>query len=568
MAQHSGFFNALESGGVYDRKYNADDYTSNMAAIISTGVRRSGDDDLKVTASGLTVTVAVGRAWIDGRWFYNDTALAITTVTPPVGTLTRVDGVYLQANSNVAVRNIQLVYKTGTPTANPTAPACTRQDGVYEIQLASITVAPNATSVTVTDTRGDTSVCGWITSPVGYSDYFTSLDTEFTDWFTDVRDTLASVTLFKQYLWRTVTSSATSTVTFNIPQYDSSGTDIINVYVNGLLETPTDDYTLSGSTITFTKSKIAGTEVVVLCYKSIDGTGLGSVSDEITELQNEVAALGDINEYYYFCNGVNDNVEISDIVERFLSGSTSDNRKMKLHIVGTFGVSGAAGGSGSSAVPSRWFNFAPADTTNRQVTLDFYNCSPINIQPTSGTFNCIFYGGNFNIEGLTLTAGASTYSSLHVIGVIGAAINTPISFTDCNISITAAWSGGTLYFSNFGTFTNCKIVIINSLNNAAVFNLGMDTCLVQIFGGKYYAYTGLSTGFAAGIYSATGLTSAAVTAVGAAFPSTAKTSLYQTNAVRFNSGYLTALGLITPLTIATTSNATASITGTIPLDKD
>ena len=181
MAQHSGFFNALESGGVYDRKYNADDYTSNMAAIISTGVRRSGDDDLKVTASGLTVTIAVGRAWIDGRWFYNDTALAITTVTPPVGTLTRVDGVYLQANSNVAVRNIQLVYKTGTPTASPTAPACTRQDGVYEIQLASITVAPNATSVTVTDTRGDTSVCGWITSPVGYSDYFTKLEPALQD---------------------------------------------------------------------------------------------------------------------------------------------------------------------------------------------------------------------------------------------------------------------------------------------------------------------------------------------------------------------------------------------------
>lgn len=568
MAQHCGFFNALESGGVYDRKYNADDYTSNMAAIISTGVRRSGDDDLKVTASGLTVTVAVGRAWIDGRWFYNDTALELETVTPPVGSLNRVDGVYLQANSNVAVRNIQLVYKTGTPSGSPTAPACTRDGGIYEIQLASIAVAPNATSVTVTDTRSDTSVCGWITSPVGYSDYFTSLDNEFNSWFTETKDTLASVTLFKQYTWRTVTTGATTTVTFNIPQYDPTGVDIINVYVNGLLEIEGDDYTLNGSTITFTKSKVAGTEIVVLCYKSIDGTGLGSVSDEITELQNEVAALGDINEFYYFCNGVNDNVEISAIVEDFLSGSTSDNRKMKLHIVGTFGVSGAAGGSGSSAVHSRWFNFAPADTTNRQVTLDFYNCSPIDIQPTSGTFNAIFYGGNFNVEGLTLTAGASTYSSLHVVGVEGAAINTPVSFTDCNITITAAWSGGTEYFTNFGTITNCKIIVINTLNNATVFNVGMNTCLVQIFGGKYYAYTGLSSGFAAGIYSATGLTSAAVTAVGAAFPSTAKTGLYQTNAVRFNSGYITALGLITPMPITTTSSATASITGTIPLDKD
>lgn len=568
MAQHSGFFNALQSGGVYDRKYNADDYTNNMAAIISTGVRRSGDDDLRVTASGLNINVAVGRAWIDGRWFYNDTPYQVATVTPPVGTLSRVDGVYLQANSNLAVRNIQLVYKAGTPSGSPTAPACTRDGGVYEIQLASITVAPNATNVTVTDTRGNTSVCGWITSPVGYTDYFTSLDNQFTDWFTDVRDNLASVTLFKQYLWRTVTSAAAATVTFNIPQYDPTGVDIINVYVNGLLETPTDDYTLSGSTITFTKSKTAGTEIVVVCYKSIDGTGLGSVSDEITALQDQVAELGNINDFYYFCNGENDNVQISTLVQNFLGGSTSDNKKIKIHIVGTFGARAAASGSGSSMVHYRWFNFATAVNTNRQVTLDFYNCSPVDIQPNSGTYNALFYGGNFSVEGLTLTAGGSTYSNLHVVGVEGAALNTPVSFTDCNIMITAAWNGGTEYFSNFGTFTDCKIIIINSLNSAAVFNLENNTCLVQIFGGKYYAYTGLSDGFSAGIYSASSLTSAAATVVGAAFPSAAKTSLFQTHAVNFNSGYITAVGLITPLTIATTSSSTASITGTIPLDKD
>lgn len=568
MAQHSGFFNALEINGVYDRKYNADDYTSNMAAIISTGVRRSGDNDLNVTASGLTVTVGVGRAWIDGRWFYNDTPLAIETVTPPVGALNRVDGVYLHADSNQQTRSITLVYKTGTPSSTPTAPACTRENGVYEIQLASITVAPNAESLSVTDTRGDTTVCGWITTPVGYSDYFTSLDSQFTTWFEETKDTLASVTLFKQYTWVTTLQSQTSTVQFDIPQYTSGGTDILDVFTNGLLEIAGQDYTVSGSTITFTAPKTAGAEIFVRVYKSIDGTGLGSVSDEITALQNQVAELGNVNEFYYFCNGENDNVKISELVQNFLNGDTSDNRKMKLHIVGSFGASGAAGGSGSSVVHSRWFNFGIATTTNRRVTLDFYNCSPIGIMPESGTYNAIFYGGNFSVEGLTLTAGSNTYSSLHVVGVEGAAINQPVSFTDCNITLTAAWSGGTAYFSDFGTFTDCKIVVINTLSNAAVFSLGMDTCLVQITGGKYYAYTGQSDGFAAGIYSATGLTTAAVTVVGAAFPSTAKTSLYQTNAVRFNSGYISAFGIISPLEVSTTSSATSNIYGTIPLDKD
>lgn len=568
MAQTSGFFNALQSGGVYDRLYNADDYSSNMGAIISTGVRRSGDNDLNVTANGLAVSVAAGRAWIEGRWYYNDTALALQTVTPPVGTLSRVDGVYLQANTNVNGRTIQLVYKTGTPSSTPTAPECTREGGVYEIMLATVTVAPEATSVTITDTRANTDVCGWITSPVGYDDYWANLDASFNEWFEDAKNTLASVTLFKQYMWSTTLTANASTVTFNIPQYDPTGADILNVYTNGLLEIPTTDYTISGSTVTFTQTKQAGTEIVILCYKSLDGTGLGSVSDEITALQNQVAALGDIDEYYYFCNGATDNVQISAAVQTFLNGSTNDNRKMKLHVVGTFGATAATAGSGSAAVPFRWFNFEPTAATNRQVTLDFYNCSPVDIQPPSGKYNAIFYGGTFRIEGLTLTAGASTYESLHIRGVDSGATGSYCAFKDCNINLTGAWSGGTMHFADYGDFENNKIVVVNYLGNAAVFALNTNTDLVRIYGGYYYAYTGLSSGYGAGVYTAPSLTTAAAVVVGASFPQTAKPSLYQTNAGRINSGYFTAVGVITPLPITTTTSATASITGTIPIDKD
>lgn len=567
MAQSSGFFNALEAGGVYDRLYNADDYSSNMGAIISTGVRRSGDNDLRVTASGLTITVAVGRAWIEGRWYYNDTALELETVTPPVGSLSRVDGVYLQLNSNVNGRTIQLVYKQGTASSTPTAPACTREGGVYEIMLASITVAPNATTVTVTDTRADATVCGWVTSPIGYDEYFENLDAEFNEWFTETKDTLSSVTLFKQYVWTTTLTASTTVVIFNIPQYDSTATDIIQVYTNGLLEIEGTDYTLNGSTITFAKAKTSGTEIAVLCYKSIDGTGLGSVSDEITALQNQVAALGGMEEYYYFCNGSTDNVQISTLVQNFLKGGEQDNRKMKLHICGTFGATAAATGSGTPAANFRWFNFSAgaSSTSNRRVTLDFYNCSPVNIQPPSGKFNTIFYGDDFTIEGLTLVVGSASYSSLHVIGVDGGFF---YKFVDCNISVTGAWSGGTMYWMNTGECKDSKIVMINYLSNAAVFNLTNNRDFMRIYGGFYYAYTGIDTGYSAGIYTAPNLTSAAVTAVSAAFPSTAKPSLYQTNAGRINSGYVSLFGTITPLPITTTSSATASITGTIPLDKD
>ena len=557
MAQHSGFFNAMESGGVYDRTYNADDYTSNLAAIISTGVRRSSEDDLKVTASGLNVSVNVGRAWIDGRWYYNDTVLALQTVTPPTGALARKDGVYLQANSNTAVRSIQLVYKTGTPASTPTAPACVRSGGIYEIQLATITVQPNAEGVTVTDTRANKTLCGWITTPVGYDDFFASYDNEFTEWFDETKDTLASVTLFKQYLWSTTTSgTSTTSVTFSIPQYDSTGTDIINVYVNGLLQTPTTDYTLSGSTITFTAGKTAGTKIIVMCYKSIDGSDLGDVSDEITALQNQVATLGDVGEYYYFCNGSTDNEDISTAVQTFLAGSTTDGRKMKLHIVGNFGVTTAAAGSGTASVHYRWFNFYAADT-NRQVTLDFYNAKPITITCASSSYNCIFYGKNVNIEGLALTVNAP----LHCLGIEGNDSRT--KFTDCKISITASFGSGVISFASAGIFRDNEITVTNALGAAAVYALNANNSLIQIFGGVALAYTGVSNGLGSAVFAVSSLTGAAVSVFGARFPTKAKTNFYQSNSVYMTSGTISAYGIITALWISTTGTSIVSISGTI-----
>ena len=71
MAEKSGFFNARLVSGNYDRKYSADDYCDNLAVVIGNGVLRSENDDLKVTASNMILTVAAGRAWINGHYYYN-----------------------------------------------------------------------------------------------------------------------------------------------------------------------------------------------------------------------------------------------------------------------------------------------------------------------------------------------------------------------------------------------------------------------------------------------------------------------------------------------------------------
>jgi hypothetical protein len=160
--QRSGFFNALLTNGEYDRKYNANDYCDNLALVISNGVLRGVDDDLKVSAAGMVVTVGVGRAWINGHYYYNDTPHAFAAISAPTGG-TRYDRVFLRLNKNLAVRSVSLVYQQGTAADSPTKPAPVRDGYIYDIVLADIYVGTNATSVTVTDTRGNAELCGWVT---------------------------------------------------------------------------------------------------------------------------------------------------------------------------------------------------------------------------------------------------------------------------------------------------------------------------------------------------------------------------------------------------------------------
>ena len=201
--QTSGFFNAQKVNGIYDRYYNADHYSDNLAVIISDGVLRSSADDLKVTANGMTVTVGIGRAWIRGKWYKNDVPYAFTVPTPPT-TNPRIDRVVLRCDNSRAVRDISLKYVTGTPAASPTAPAPMNTDEIKDIVLCEYTVGVNATSVKPTDTRGNANLCGWVYSVSGDNSFFESLDGAFDEWFKEKKNTLSSVTLFKKYVYRTL----------------------------------------------------------------------------------------------------------------------------------------------------------------------------------------------------------------------------------------------------------------------------------------------------------------------------------------------------------------------------
>ena len=155
MAVTYGFFNSVNG----DRKYNADTMSEFYTGICTQGVFQHVDNGLAVSAgTGLTVNVASGRAIIQGHWVKNDAALTLS-IDAASATYARIDAVVIRYSASN--RNIQIVVKTGTPAASPSAPSMTRAGGVYEMCLAYVNVAANATSVTVTDKRSNSSVCGW-----------------------------------------------------------------------------------------------------------------------------------------------------------------------------------------------------------------------------------------------------------------------------------------------------------------------------------------------------------------------------------------------------------------------
>lgn len=562
MALKSGFYNALIVNGDYDRKYNADDYRNVFAAFIKDGVRRSGADDFKVSAQGLQLTINLGYAVCGGRWCRLDADYTISGISPPVGDFSRIDSVVLRVDENEATRAASIVYRTGTAASNPVAPSKDESTGINELILAHVIVEPSASSVVIEDTRPNADLCGWVTTPVGYDDYFSTMDSRFEEWFREKRDTLTSVTLYKRYLWRTVLESQAASVVFDIPQYDSTGVDIIEVYTNGIRETEGIDYTLNGSVVTFanggggTGTKVAGTEIVVLCYKSIDGTGLGSVSDEVTELQNKVASLGDVSAYNYFCNGATDNVKISEIVNNFLNESTTDNHMLTLRIYGTFGCTSAVAGAGTTDNRYQWIQAGGTAYTTRKVILDFENCSRIDITAPNNSHNVLFYGYNVYIKNARVNATVSGGSIIGTNGTGGKCV-----FERCLIAIAA----GTLsYIAQRGEFDNCRFSVRCTAGAAYVF-APESFSFVRVNFGEFYAYAPAGYG-AAVFYVPSGATNACVVSNGASCPTLAVSGYVQNYAIYDQSanGKCAYNNTVTALPISATGQ---NLTGTLAVSK-
>jgi hypothetical protein len=305
------------------------------------------------------------------------------------------------------------------------------------------------------------------------------LDKDFTDWFKEKRDTLSSVTLFKRYTWRTVLDVASKAVSFNIPQYNEE-TSFLEVYVNGVLDAEGVDYTRSGSVVTFANQLVAGTEIIVKAYKSIDGTGIESVADEITQLQNEVAALNVSASYDYYCNGVDDNVKLSEIARAFINVDSYGAKTIRVY--GKFGATAPYSGNGTEISPYKWIEVGTNTLTDRAITFDFTACDMIVFKPVAGKVNHFFAGGNVRVLGAYIYADQLA-ASTSIVGFDG--FNDAVYAERCHIFFHG--STGCMVAKR-GTFVNCRADILNDVGNSFCFKPAASN-IVRIMGGEYCAHT-------------------------------------------------------------------------------
>ena len=189
MSESSGFF--VSQGG--DRKYTPDWLASYIKALVTTGVY---NDECGVTAgTGMTISVAAGRAWIEGYLYLLDAAKTLTIANADASN-DRKDIVVLRLDMTARTITVQVVI--GTPAAEPAAPAVTRTADVYDLELAEISVPAGTSSITqalITDKRLDDTVCGITVSTVQHiptASFLEQMLAEFNDWFLEVKGQLST----------------------------------------------------------------------------------------------------------------------------------------------------------------------------------------------------------------------------------------------------------------------------------------------------------------------------------------------------------------------------------------
>lgn len=546
MAQKGLFFNAFpneeyETG--YDRNYSADDISNWLEVVLTTGVIKTNNvsgtgetPSLKVVAdSGLKIKVNSGLAVLKGKPYINDSQLSFDILTPPTSG-TRYDCLILRMDNTQIISARRTYILTRRLNAEPTLENLERGNNVYELLLGYVKVQANVTSVSqsdIEDTRGDEDLCPWCTAVKGYEDYYDAIVQRF-----EYDETL---------------SSAGTIVTTDLAvRLYNNKYSLVSVYCNGLREDE-EDYSVitTGSyiQIRFNATKSAGAQISVVLENFIDGEGLSNVLSQYNELVAEVEDLAQINEFNYYCNGNDDNVQISNIIKTFINNTANAYKTIKLNVIGTLGINAPAGGDGTGASPYKIFDIG-ANSNNCRWELDFSHAGQVYYQLSTGKQHIFFFGANGHIVNLSCNIlNNSLSTSVKVFS------DSEGWLVENSRFIVNSYQDTIIAYA--GTFVNCKARVHNASGASWCF-FARASKLLSIIGGEYTAYTADSSARSA-VVGETGASNVVMTNVNA--PTIARSGEYQTLAIYQTAGKLSIFGLVSALTITKTSDA--QVLGTI-----
>lgn len=453
-----GFYNNVEKDGVNDRIYSAADMRKPYDVIFSDGIKPDADgmpnENLRVTpTSGMSISVSTGHAKIGGAWFANESNFIITL--DDAGSADRYDCVIIRNDDSTEVRAPSIYIKSLNQV--PTVDDLIRNNSIYEICIAYIKIPALVWEIgeeNIIDTRIDGDLCN-VMAGVG-----------------------AMVVRSYHSTYYSETTGQTA-IPIGIDQYNRSR-DILTVTVNGLIFTERLQYTIDNNEqITLTIGlPVIGTRIDFEVTKNVNAAGANTVVQEVAQLRKEMTAANSSLEHHFHCNGINDNVSITNIVRNFLSGG--DYGSLRLIVHGHFGATSYIGGAGSLSEPYRWFDFDVL--SNRRVVIDFSDCSQLNIPIVAGYYNHVFYG-SIRIEGATVIANETTTGTACVVfGTSG--FN--YFARDCRFYVTANQHS---YIANRGTFENCRGSVANTRYYSYCY-YPTDDSLLRVIGGEYYAYRG------------------------------------------------------------------------------
>lgn len=188
--EHAFFYNSEN----HDRIYDADSFEYWLKKFFTSGVFTG---ELQVTANDdMTVTLSGGYANADGKvkFFPSEQVILLETAH---ATYDRIDSIVIERND--PEKDVIAKVVAGGYSSDPVPLVPVRENGIYQMVVAQISVVHGAVKITqadITDTRTNTELCGIVTGTVKEMD-FSQFQAQFDSYFENYK--LAVYEEYKAY---------------------------------------------------------------------------------------------------------------------------------------------------------------------------------------------------------------------------------------------------------------------------------------------------------------------------------------------------------------------------------